>query len=380
MICKWVNMKHSLSVFLLFFSALFIAVAAVSCKKNKEEDPDKDTTFNKKDMLTSFADKVILPSLADLATAVATMKTTTDAFVAEPSSATLGELRERWKEAHAAFLHCHSFNYGPGEKLIIGMMAENIGIWPVKDTLIENRISTGNTDFSADFDRDVRGFLALDYLLYKPESVDALLSGADSKRVTYLVAVVDHIQQWVTEVNTGWTSGGYRSTFINNDGKDVGSSVGMLYNEFLKSYEAIKNFKLGLPAGKRVGQPGTRPDLVEAYYSGLSNFFIKEHLKAVENLWRGRSKTGDDGIGFDDWLASLKDGAVLKTDTEQRFALLREKTATLSDDERLSDLIISDLSRVEILYEEYAQTTRYIKSDLSSLIGIAITFSSGDGD
>jgi len=363
----------------LFIGCLIFLIQVTSCKKDKPKDK-QDTSFDKKEMLISFSDKVIIPSLNDLMASTENLSTQTAKFADNPTAANLDSLRASWKATHVAFLYCHSFNYGPGEKPIIGMMAENIGIWPANTVRIEERIQTNNTNFTADFERDTRGFMALDYLLYENNSANSLINGTEPNRMNYLLAVVEHIRSWVSGVHSGWTTGGYRTTFINNDGKDVGSSIGMIYNEFLKSYEAIKNFKLGLPAGKRAGQTQTEPTRVEAYYSGLSNYFIKEHLKAVENLWRGRSKLGEDGIGFDDWLASLKDGANLKTTTEQRFAILAEETAKLGNDERLSDLIINDLNRVELLYEEYAETTRFIKSDLSSLIGIAITFSSGDGD
>jgi hypothetical protein len=46
----------------------------------------------------------------------------------------------------------------------------------------------------------------------------------------------------------------------------------------------------------------------------------------------------------------------------------------------LSTAISNDFNRVDEVHTELLKLTRFYKSDLSSLIGIAVTYSSGDGD
>ena len=128
------------------------------------------------------------------------------------------------------------------------------------------------------FDRDTRGFPALEYLFFKNSGL--LLS--DAGRRSYAEAVVNHLEARVQDVETAWNA--YRSDFVNNDGTDVGSSTSQLYNEFVRSFESIKNFKVGLPAGKRPGQTMAAPELAEGYYSGLSREFLKQHIAAIEAL------------------------------------------------------------------------------------------------
>mgnify|MGYP007059449494 CR=1 FL=1 len=46
----------------------------------------------------------------------------------------------------------------------------------------------------------------------------------------------------------------------------------------------------------------------------------------------------------------------------------------------MSELITTDAGRLENLHTEMQKLTRFFKSELSSLLGISITYSSGDGD
>jgi len=355
------------------------AVIAVACKgdKDKDKNTDPSVSFDKKTMLTHMADQIIIPNLNALASSVTLLDQQLDSFIQNPNQTRLTQVQNQWNLAFIDFLHCNAFNFGPGEKSVVGTMTENLAIWPVNAVRVEEKINTGNLNFN-DFERDSRGFQTLEYLLFEPNALAAFQgSGADARK-TYLKAVSTHIKQWIDDMNQAWPA--YRQTFIDNDGKDAGASVAVLYNEFLKSYESIKNFKIGIPAGTRAGQTQVEPLKVESYYSQYSIQHIRENFYAIENIWRGRSRNGNDGPGFDDWLETLQDGKNLKAQTETNFQVMRQANDAFQNTESLSNLVQNDLPRVQAWYTEYQKFTRFIKSDLSSLIGIAITFSSGDGD
>jgi predicted lipoprotein len=371
-------MKHSY-INIVFLSILLLgSLLLSSCKEKTNPAPVQEESFSKRAMLESFADKIILPNLAILKLSVSGFSQATETFIQSPTQSSLDQLRARWDSSYVDFLHCNAFNYGPGEVPITGMFAENIGIWPVNTTKLEQRITQKNFNFN-DFERDTRGFQAVEYLLFSPDALTRFqdtLTGADRK--AYLQALVQHISGWVNTVHDGW--GTYRQTFVQNDGKDAGSSVSMLYNDFLESFEAIKNFKIGVPAGVRAGQTQPEPGKTESYYSGNSTRHLKEHFKAIEYMWKGNSRSGQEGIGFDDWLNSLQDGKTLLSETRTRFDELQALNQSFNDSQSIAAYLQSDLNRVQNWYTEYQKFTRYIKSDLSSLIGIAITYSSGDGD
>ncbi len=310
--------RTAVFVSIVFVVILFLMVS--SCKRKPGPDPDSSSEFSKKQMLESLADKIILPNFNQLKQSVAAFKINCDSFNLNPTNTRLTQLRQNWDSAYVDFIHCNAFNFGPGEIPVTGTFAENLGIWPVNVSRVEQRILDKNYSFS-DFERDTRGFQTIEYLLFSPGSLAKFqdsISGPD--RRAYLEALSNHLSNWVFTVVDAWPT--YRQTFVNNDGKDAGSSASLLYNNFLLSFESIKNYKLGIPAGIRAGQTQAEPEKSESYFSGYSTRHLKEHFKAIENIWRGNSRTGTEGIGFDDWLNSIQDGKSLLSETQTKFAEL----------------------------------------------------------
>ena len=153
-----------------------------------------------------------------------------------------------------------------------------------------------------------------------------------------------------------------------------------MYNEFVKSYEVLKNYKVALPLGKQPGQTEVSPELVEAYYSGTSLKMVKAHVDAIEKIWYGKDKQDQDGLGFDDYLSQVTGGTALVASTKAQLAAIHAALENIPETPRFSEQLESNYNAVDALNTELQKTTRYFKTDMSSLLGIAITFSSNDGD
>lgn len=354
----------------IFF--LFLA----GCKKDNQND--RSGAFDRKLLLENMADNIIIPHWEVMQAKTDSMVITLFDLTSNPSQVSLSAVQNSWVAAYLQWQHCNTFNYGPAEKPILGMVNENLGTWPVNTAVAESRIQAGDYKFN-DFRRDSRGFLTLEYLLYADGALDSLTSSINaSNRKEYLTRVAGDIKSWIDDINTGWKN--YRDVFVNNTDKSAGSPTSNLYNEFVKSFESVKNFKVGLPAGKRAGQVQAEPQLAEAYYSGLSVLFMKENFKAAENIWRGVGADGINRAGFDDYLDKVTGGIELKNATVQQLTAVNMQFQSFNNAEKFSELVVNDLTRVDRLHTELQKMTRYFKSDLSSLLGISITFSSGDGD
>ncbi len=356
-----------------FFAFFLIVVLSFSACQDPENTPTD--TFDRSAMLRNYADNLIQPAFSSLSNGVASLSLNWEAFRIAQTPQLLDGLRQNWALSYGRWQAANAYNFGPaGEEGFRKGLIEEIGIFPVNSVKIEEFIAAGDTSFQ-NFNRDTRGFLALEYLLFE-ESNGSVLN--DPKRQAYCGALIRHLQARIDEVNTSWAT--YKTEFITADGTDVGSSTAQLYNEFVRSFESIKNFKVGLPAGKRPGQTQPEPQLVEAYYSGQSLEMLKLHLSSIQNIYYGRSANGQDGSGLKDYVDKAIGGSELATATLLQLAAINLALAAVPTDRPLATLVAENHPSVDALHTELQKHTRFFKSDMSSLLGIAITFSSGDGD
>ncbi len=351
----------------------------VSCDQNPDNTGDN---FDRTALLQQMADQLIKPAYADLQQKADAVHTAATAFVLAPDVNQLTLLRSAWSDAYTTWQSANAYNFGPaGEAGLQKGLIEEIGTFPVSETKVATAINTAQWNMN-DFNRDARGFLTVEYLIYGKGADAATIVNQfqqDANHGAFLKAVTGNLVERITVVNDAW-KGAYYNEFTSNNGTDVGSSTSHLYNEFVRSYEAVKNFKVGLPLGKRAGQTSTEPTLVEAYYNGQSLFFLKKNLEAIENIWYGRGANGVDGIGFREYLEAVEGGGVLITNTESQLSALHSALDAVPATPDMSEQIVANPAALETLHTELQKLTRFFKSDLSSLLGIAITFSSSDGD
>ena len=343
-----------------------------------DEGPDSTDTFDRSRMLTQFADQVIVPSYDDVCAKATDLVATIDTFRREPTEQHLEDCRTAWLQTAISWQHVVSFDFGPAEGPL-GNLSVNVGTFPASPDKIEAAIDIGDTTLQ-NFDRDGRGLFAIDYLLFNGTAsavVNAFTS--ESFRFAYLSSVARRLVSELTTVRNTWTTS-YRDDFVSRSGTDAGSGTSLLFNHMNIGYELAKNYKLGLPLGRIAGQTAAEPTKVEAFYSTASIKLLREHYNAVVNIWYGRTSNGTDILGFRDYLLTVPNGQRLIDDTEAQLLIVQGAWDALSDDEVMSDLILSDPTRLETLHTEMQKLTRFFKSELSSLIGISITYSSGDGD
>jgi hypothetical protein len=362
-----------------FHFIIFIITSFFGLSSCGNETETKKTEFDRKELLENIATNLIIPSYQNLESNTALFVEATQNFTQNPSVSTLEVAQTAWKSAYLSFQDANVYNFGAAQGTL-GSLLENVGTFPVSQTKIENYISAGNSSLN-NFDRDSRGFLGAEYLLFgKEEKANIVEKFSNQKRKDYLIAVVKNIQTEVKKVNDSWTTG-YKETFINNTGTDAGSGVSILFNEWNKSFESIKNFKLGLPLGRRAGQTQADPKLVEAYYSKESILFLKAHFANIERIWYGKSITsaGQDGIGFEEYLMSVEGGEAIVLETKAQLEEVR-KVINLLPTENLQAQITSNPTAINTVLTEMQKLTRFFKSEMISLLGITITYDSGDGD
>jgi hypothetical protein len=356
---------------LVFLSTL----AFISCGDNGDTDTDENT-FDRGAMLEALADDLIIPNFERLQVSVGQMATASEDFIQNPTEEGLEALRNAWKQAVIDHQHCSAFGFGPGQ-LLLGDYASVLGVFPVSESKIEANILNPDFDLANSFDRDIRGFYGVEYLIFGNGKSDTeLIAGFDDDRIAYLSLLVNELKSTFDTIVMEWNSS-YRQTFISNDGTSAGSPISLFYNSFVRDYENLKNFKIELPAGLTADQDHADGTLVEAFYSGISSDLIREHFDNCKNIWFGLSRNGTEGIGFEEYLNTVVGGPELVDQTIMAITSIDNAIDALPEG-RLSE----NVSAIELvaLRDALQANTANFKSSIVSLLGLTITFNSGDGD
>ncbi|MEQ8924954.1 MAG: imelysin family protein, partial [Fulvivirga sp.] len=370
---KYILMKHLFKTFIFVLSLLFIS-GITSCS---EDDTDNGANnFDRTELLTSLADNIILPNFENLQSQVNSLSTAVSSFNSNPNEQNLLTMREAWVGAVNAHQHCSAFGFGPAN-LNLGPYASVLGVFPVDEQQVETNISDAAFNLAGSFDRDIRGFYAVEYLIYGNGQTDAeLIASFDQARIDYLLLITNELKDTFDGIVSNWNSG-YYNQFISDNSTSAGSSISLLYNEWVKDYENLKNFKLELPAGLSAGQTNSDGQLVEAYYSGISRGLIVEHFASIKNMYLGIGKNGQDITGFQDYLKSVVGGEELVASTLLTIDEIDKAIEALPQGELSQNI---DAEEIITLRNLLQANTANFKSSMSSLLGISITFNSGDGD
>ncbi len=363
-----------------FFSVFLLSAVVLLAGSCADPVTNPDDSFNRQEMLTEVANKLIVPSYALTASRAENLQEAVNDFTEAPSHDGLLNCRDAWTDLAEQWQRVVIFDFGPAEGMF-GNLSLNVGTFPVDEDMIEQFVALGDTGL-VNFDRDTRGLYGTEYLLFHAVSGEVFEEFAGSGgelRGAYLRSIVSRVAADVRAVHEEWTAT-YGAEFVSRTGTSVGSGTSLLFNNLTIGYELLKNYKVALPLGKMAGQHGPEPSKVEAYHSGQSIKLMRIHYMSVMNLWSGVAADGSEILGFRDYLLTVPNGQRLIDDTEEQHAQVLAVLGLLSDDEIMSDMILTDPSRLERVQIESQKLTRFLKSELSSLIGISITYSSGDGD
>lgn len=347
----------------------------------KETSPSGSPGFDRAAFLTIQADRHILPAYKALAEKAGALDAAIQAVQGIPDSTALAGWQGAWKQLLLAWQAASLYNFGPaGEAGIRKSLQEELATFPVSEEKVEDILSSGRFNLS-DFNRDARGIYTLEYLIFDTSSriLPVRARMENPRLLVFLKALSQDIKNRTEAVFQAWQNG-YRDTFIAATQTDAGSSTAQLYNEFVRSFEMAKNAKLGLLLGLRAGQIRSEPRLAEARYSGYSREALEAFLTAIFDVYLGNSDSGKGpAFGWKQYLENAEGGKELVASTETRMDAVRQAMNQIPIRPSLS----AQLSRPEPmlrLHTELQKLTRFYKSDMSSLMGIAITYASGDGD
>jgi predicted lipoprotein len=360
---------------------LIMAVTVVQCKKKKDpEIEEEEISFDKPGMLSNYSSNVVIPNLQFAKNSLDSFALAFNNFKLNKTVSNLLVVRQKFIQAYTDYQKMELFGIGPGENEII---YANFNTFPTDTNQIQSNITNGGYNLAAVSNLDAKGFPALDYLLFSPGLSDADIVNLFVNipaRENYMTDCLNEMQSKASIILSGWV-GGYQSTFNSSTGSEIGSSLGLLVNNLNFQIDLMKNAKVGIPLGKKsLGQK--LPEKCEAIYTNsISVSLLKSCLDNIENVYRGRSLNGSDGLGLDDYLDAL--GAQHNTGTlndaiKTQFSITRAKVNLIN--EPLSLAVINDDATVDAAYIEMVKLLVLLKTDMPSQMGIVITYQDGDGD
>ena len=388
--------------FLYVFSALLIIQ---SCKKSGCTDPEalnynvdaqKDDNgclyedYDKLSLLTNLADNYIIPSLDAFKSKILTLNIHVDSFIENPNISNLTVIRMNWEDALLNWQDIGFLDFGPSEYILL---RKQTNTFPIDTTELNNSISLADWNLGYVSSYDSKGLQALDYLLFKPGHTDSELITYFQNNVnakSYLKALAEDLNQNINYVTDQWVS--YREDFINDfevtssnfSTNSQGSSISNIINALCLHYEFyVRRGKVGLPLGVFNGFSQLElPELVECYYSGKSTQNLVRSINSLRKYVTGSSYlNNDNGLGLDDYMDFVnaeQNTLQLSTVIDNQFLTILDKLININGP--LSEEIINNKSQITQTYQELQQLVPYIKVDMTSALGVLITYQDNDGD
>jgi predicted lipoprotein len=362
----------------LTVASILVLIQACSKSGDNKPAPPGGSSFDRGAMLTNISTNIIIPAYTSFHTDAVNLDAAVTAFNAAPNNTTLTAMQTAFQATYKQWQATSTFEIGPAAQVALRV---NTNTYPADITQINSNITSGTYNPVLLANLAAKGLPAMDYLLFgvgADNNTILLQYTTDSKtanRKAYLASLSAELKTNATTVLTAW-NGAYKTTFVNADGTDQGSSAGQLVNQLVYDYEILKNYEIGIPAG--IQSMGTTfPQKVQAYYSKMSVQLALLHIQAVQNIYNGSS-----GSGLDDYLtqanAKYSDGSPLNTVIENQFATAITKLQALTDP--LSTNITNNNASVTAAYTELQKLTVLLKTDMPSSLGILITYGDNDGD
>ena len=125
------------------------------------------------------------------------------------------------------------------------------------------------------------------------------------------------------------------------------------------------------------------PELVECYYYGQSLPFAIRAIESLQKFMNGCNYLipEENNLGLDDYMDftnAQQGGSLLSVVIENQFTEIISGLNGLSDP--LSNEVVVNNTQGDLVYDKLQQLVPLIKVDMTSALGVQITYQDNDGD
>lgn len=362
---------------------LLIALSLVlfSCNSSSGgDDSPEPTGFDRKAMLTHWADNIIVPAYTSLASSNQTLSEKVTSFTQDVNVTTLNEARIALTNAYTTWQTVNFYEVGPAKN-------ENLrsffNTYPVNSSLTEQLALQDDFQLHLVSNASKQGYPALDYLLNgfgnSDNEILAKFSSDENatQYKTFIVALTQRLVTLTNSVKDAWNDS-YRDAFVNNDGSSASASVDLIANDFLLYYEKhYRNAKVRFPVGYDSGV--SSPVNVESYYNPeLSKGLFLASTAAMKAFFEGKNYDNSaEGQSFKSYLIALDKRDISTTISNGFDAIL---TATNQIDGTFKQAVENDRTAFLNLQDKIQENVIPMKVDMLSGMSISVAYFDGDGD
>ena len=356
----------------------------VDAVDNIDEDAVLGEAFTRGEMLTNWADHIIIPAFEALADDMDSLSLAANTFTEIPNQENLINLKQSWLNAYLAWQTVAMFDIGMAEEITL---RNYMNVYPLDAEGMTTTLLAGGYDLTSVNRQDEQGFPALDYLLHglansEPEIITFYTDEFDGpKYKIFLTDLVERMRSLTYMVLIDWKER-YREEFIERDGSGATESVNSMVNAYIYYFEKfLRSGKVGIPAGIFSNSPLT--DRVEARYRGnVSKELLTTALHATQNFFNGlHFDGGASGMSLQGWIDHLeetRDTNDLDSLINNQFALIHAQVVNLNDD--LGVQVTIDYRGMLETYDLMQKNIIFMKVDMLQLFDIKVDYVDADGD
>ena len=334
-------------------------------------------------MLRDVTGLVIVPTYERLVAAAEQQVAAVDQLDRTTDGMSLGAAQLAWRQARAVWKQSEAFAIGPVETL---RTSSKIDWSPVRPDRIETEIK-GSGELTADYVEDlganVKGFLAIEYLLFDPNGDDAVLAAltAAPRRRQFLRALAENLCDQAAVLRDAWTVGPdeFGAVLGNPNAANpvfptVKSAVDKLVNQLIFLSEDIADTQLLAALGMRDGGP-PRPDALAAHRSQNGLADLLDELAGIQNVYfsayAGRRGTS---------LADIVEAVDPQTANSLSLTMHRALETASTIPPPLEESVVTDAPAVQRAQVRAKELMHGLEIDLITVLGTTLRFNPNDGD
>lgn len=303
--------RMSLSLRLAFAPVLLSSALFLGACGEDSDTPDEGDSKVTQELVVTFADKVVVPTYARLATRLTELDAACVALANGPTAERLTAAKAAWRAARIPWEQSEGFLFGPVDSFGYDPALDS---WPVSHTELEAVLANNDAltqQYVSNLKNEQKGFHTLEYILFGNNGGAKTVDQLTAREREYMTALSAELKSVGQALHGAWAQalGG------NPPFRDTLATAGQSGNTAYPSVQAAAQEMVGgittildEVANGKIADPYTTrdPDVVESQFAYNSLEDFTNNIRSVENAYlghlQGEAKTGSalrDVVGVD---------------------------------------------------------------------------------